>query len=166
MSPGFRLTGTCVSTSECQRRSGALADGSCAAGFGTCCVLRTTGCNLEVSLNSSHVMNPGHPASTTASATCQYRLTKLGSDICFFRLDFISLSLDTPVTSSNWDCSKDKVGRHQDVILNSQQHSQLVFTTPSSRAPPTICGYNTGQHLYLDASYNLDGLCLVCVIID
>ena len=55
-------------------------------------------------------MNPGHPASTTASATCQYRLTKLGSDICFFRLEFIVMSLDIPVTSSNWDCSKDKVG--------------------------------------------------------
>ena len=51
------------------------------------------------------------------------------------------LSLDTPVTSSNWDCSKDK----------------LEFTTPSSTSPPTICGYNTGQHMYLDASYQLTG---------
>lgn len=111
----LRLTGTCVSPSECQGMAGALADGSCAAGFGTCCVLRTSGCGLEVSLNSSHVMNPGHPAATTASATCQYRLTKLGSDICFFRLEFLSLSLDTPVTSSNWDCSKDKVGDETDI---------------------------------------------------
>ena len=106
----FRLTGKCVSASECQGMSGALADGSCAAGFGTCCVIRNIGCGLVVSHNSSHVMNPGYPATTSASATCQYRLTSPGSDICFFRLEFLVLSLDTPVTSSNWDCSKDKVG--------------------------------------------------------
>ena len=29
---------------------------------------------------------------------------------------------------------------------------KMTFTTPSSYTPPTICGYNTGQHIYLDSS--------------
>ena len=29
---------------------------------------------------------------------------------------------------------------------------KMTFTTPSSNAPPTICGYNTGHHIYLDSS--------------
>ena len=33
----------------------------------------------------------------------------------------------------------------------------MQFTTPSAKAPPTICGYNTGQHMYLDASEGLSG---------
>ena len=28
----------------------------------------------------------------------------------------------------------------------------MTFTTPSSYTPPTICGYNTGQHIYLDST--------------
>ena len=64
------------------------------------------------------------------------------------------LSLDTPVTSSNWDCSKDKV-RLMLRVTSSSLMLQLEFITPAARSPPTICGYNTGQHLYLDAGYNL-----------
>ena len=29
---------------------------------------------------------------------------------------------------------------------------QMTFTTPSAYAPPTICGYETGHHIYLDSS--------------
>ena len=28
----------------------------------------------------------------------------------------------------------------------------MTFTTPSAYAPPTICGYETGHHIYLDSS--------------
>ena len=27
-----------------------------------------------------------------------------------------------------------------------------TVTTPGSRSPPTICGFNTGQHMFLDSS--------------
>ena len=135
----FRLTGECYSTSECTARTGGFADGSCASGFGTCCIIRNSGCGLELSYNSSHLQNTGYPSALTDSTSCEYKLIKLHSDICFFRLEFVVFSLDVPVSSTDWDCSKDK----------------LEFSTPSSTSPPSICGYNTGQHMYLDASYQL-----------
>ena len=33
--------------------------------------------------------------------------------------------------------------------------TQVETTTPSSKDPPTICGYNVGQHMYLDGSVGL-----------
>ena len=32
---------------------------------------------------------------------------------------------------------------------------QLEFTTPSTKTPPTICGHNIGQHMYVDSSVRL-----------
>ena len=136
-----RLTGECCTSSECAAKTGGLSDGSCASGFGTCCIISQSGCGGDVTQNSTHLQNTGYPSAYDQSATCLYRLNKLDPDICFFRLDFVVFSLDVTVSASNWDCSKDR----------------LEFTTPSSLAPPTICGYNTGQHMYLDASYQLTG---------
>lgn len=102
-------------------------------------MVRLSGCGGDVRSNSTHIQNTDYPAAFTAATSCSYNLVKIDKEICFFRLEFIQFVLDEPVSSSNWDCSKDKV----------------VFTTPSSRPPPIICGYNTGQHMYMDASYGL-----------
>ena len=133
------LTGVCLKTEECLGHAGSLGDGVCARGFGVCCVVRLAGCGGEVTANSTHIQNTEYPSPTMAATTCTYNLVKINKEVCFFRLDFIQFVLRSPVSSSNWDCSADKV----------------VFTTPSSRPPPVICGYNTGQHMYLDASYGL-----------
>jgi len=135
------LTGTCYSTSECSGQEGGYADGTCASGFGTCCVLRVSGCGGDVTLNSTHIQNTGYSSAYKAAATCTYNLLKVDSEICFFRLDFVVFSLDVPASALEWVCSTDK----------------LEFTTPTAKAPPTICGYNTGQHMYLDASEGLSG---------
>jgi len=135
------LLGTCFSPPECNAKTGSLADGKCASGFGVCCVVRVNGCGGSIINNNTHLENTGYPDKYTEANTCTYNLDKISPDICFIRLDFVNFVLDGPVSavSPNWDCSNDK----------------LVFTTPSSRAPPEICGYNTDQHLYLDASYQL-----------
>ena len=134
-----RLTGICYTSEECLSIDGSLSDGSCASGFGVCCVVRLSGCGANVVSNSTHIQNSDYPAAFQEAGTCSYNLMKEDKEICFFRLDFIQFVLDEPVSSSNWDCSKDK----------------MVVTTPSSRPPPVICGYNTAQHMYLDASYGL-----------
>jgi len=133
------LTGACYKADECLARDGSLSDGSCARGFGVCCVVRMSGCGGDVRSNSTHIQNTNYPSDFTSATTCSYNLVKIDKEICFFRLDFIHFVLEEPVSSSNWDCSADKI----------------VFTTPYSRPPPTICGYNTGQHMFLDASYGL-----------
>ena len=112
-----------------------------ASGFGVCCVIRLNGCGGTVISNNTHLENPSYPDKYKEENTCTYNLEKIDPDICFIRLEFVNFVLDGPVSSvsPNWDCSNDKI----------------AFTTPSSNHPPEICGYNTDQHLYMDASYQL-----------
>jgi len=135
------LLGTCFTPPECVAKTGSLADGNCASGFGVCCVIRVDGCGGALLSNNTHLENPSFPDKYKEATTCTYNLDKVDPDVCFIRLEFVNFVLDGPVSSvsPNWDCHNDKV----------------VFTTPSSKAPPTICGYNTGQHMYMDASYQL-----------
>ena len=92
-------------------------------------------------MNNTHLESPGFPEKYMEATTCTFNLDKTSPDICFIRLEFVEFVIDGPVSSvaPNWDCSND----------------MLAFTTPSSKAPPTVCGYNTGQHMYMDASYQL-----------
>merc|ERR1712013_465427 len=98
------LTGTCYSTSECSGQEGGYADEACASGFGTCCVIRASGCGGDVSLNSTHIQSPGYSSAYKAAATCTYNLLKVDSEICFFRLDFVVFSLNCALgsVSNSW----------------------------------------------------------------
>ena len=105
------LLGTCFSPPECNAKTGSLADGKCASGFGVCCVVRVKGCGGSIINNNTHLENTGYPDKYTEANTCTYNLDKINPDICFIRLDFVNFVLDGPVSavSPNWDCSNDKV---------------------------------------------------------
>ena len=78
--------GTCYSSSECTSKSGS-ADGSCAAGFGVCCVISSSTCGSTVSTNNTYVRNPGYPSSytPTSTGTCSFTIDKVSEDICQLR---------------------------------------------------------------------------------
>ena len=78
--------GTCFSSSECSSKSGS-ADGSCAAGFGVCCVVSTSTCGSTVSTNITYIRNPGYPSSITPTSTgsCAFTIDKASDDICQLR---------------------------------------------------------------------------------
>ena len=79
-------TGTCYTSSECSSRSGS-SDGSCAAGFGVCCVISTSTCGATVSSNNTYIRNPGYPSSYTPTSTgsCTVTVKKMSADICQLR---------------------------------------------------------------------------------
>ena len=109
-----RLTGTCFSPPECQSKTGGFADGACATGFGTCCVILLSECGGSIGENSTHFSSPDYPKVYQTEATCTYTLNKIDTDICFLRLEFINFVLDGPVSSAsfpnqNWDCINDNV---------------------------------------------------------
>jgi len=141
------LTGDCITPGECNDRSG-LIDGSCARGFGTCCIIQDTSGTVSVEYNNTHLQNPGYSSGgaykTAFSYT--YTLNRLSSDICFIRLDFIKFQIagpqvlsETPYTSCSpcygWKCSVD----------------YLTFTTPTMSVPK-VCGDLDGHHMYIDSS--------------
>merc|ERR1711997_646715 len=125
-------TGTCYTSSECTTKSG-LASGSCAAGFGVCCVISTSTCGSTVSTNNTYIRNPGYPSSytPTSTGTCTVTIKKVSDDVCQLRLDFQALSLATAAATGL--CS-----------------DSLAATGDSGQNPPTICGSNTGYHMYVE----------------
>merc|ERR1711997_1069711 len=93
--------GTCLTSSECTSRSG-TASGSCAAGFGVCCVVSTSTCGASVSTNITYIRNPGYPSSVTPTSTgsCTTTIRKVSDNICQLRLDFETMTGYT-VTAAN-----------------------------------------------------------------
>ncbi|TRY69535.1 hypothetical protein TCAL_07618 [Tigriopus californicus] len=118
--------GTCYTAEECSERNG-IAEGQCADGLGVCCIFEITTCGGNVVENCTLVSG-----TRLNGQTCMFTLTQCSSDICFFRLDFDSLTLGSTLPS-NGDCSSDTIS----------------FSAPTV---PILCGSLSGQHIYLPAS--------------
>jgi len=125
--------GTCYTSSECTAKGGS-SDGNCAAGFGVCCVITTSTCSASISANTTYIRNPGYPSSYTpsSSGSCTYTINKVSDDICQLRLDFQTFSGFT-TTTPNGGCS-----------------DSFAVAGQTGKDPPTICGTNTGYHMYVE----------------
>jgi len=131
------LKGVCMTTTECQGTG--TSDGNCAASFGVCCVIRVSVCGGIASSNSTYIENPSYPSAFKTTGDCSYTVTRVQTDICQIRLDFFSVVLQQP-TSTTGSCTN--------TILTSTQGSTGVTF---QNTPPALCGTLTGQHLYMDA---------------
>jgi len=125
--------GTCYTSSECTTKGGS-SDGNCAAGFGVCCVITTSTCSSSISTNTTYIRNPNYPSTYTASSasTCSYTVNKVSDDVCQLRLDFQTFS--GFYTGTSGACGVD------DFEVSGQ----------TGYNPPTICGTNTGYHMYVE----------------
>jgi len=124
--------GTCLSSNECSAVSG-TASGTCADGFGVCCVL-SIGCGGSTSTNNTYLTQ----SSTTSSSSCSYTVCPASTDICQIRIDFEKFVVAgaSTTTGKKGQCSDDS----------------LTISNPSGPNPPLVCGTLTGQHMYIDAS--------------
>ena len=118
-------------TSPCHLQSG-QAEGSCASGFGTCCVMRLITCGGVVTTNVTQLQNPSFPATYSVPGTCVYLVKRQTENICQIRLDFDKLSLGYS-SSSPTGC----VTGTTDI---------LSFSTPNKVDYPSVCGDVSGQH--------------------
>jgi len=123
--------GTCYSASECSSRGGQIS-GSCAAGFGACCVF-VFNAGGTISENCSYIQNPTFPAQDTASAAQTYTISKCNNDVCFLRLDFETFTTQGPTLTTEAN--------------GGQCLDQLAITTSTSQNVPIICGSNAGEIL-------------------
>jgi len=122
--------GTCYPRNQCQQLGG-IAGGTCASGFGVCCVFQKT-CNTETTQNVTYFVNPEYPGTYDGSIECPIQVQKVDSNICQFRLDFEEFTLAQP--------------EPVDHICESD-----IFVVAGGRPVPPICGENAGQHMYVDA---------------
>lgn len=138
--------GTCMKASECSSKDG-LVSGSCASGFGSCCLIYNKACGNEIlTHNITYLLNPGYPASYSTASTCTWTMEKVSLDICYIRLDFDQLTIANPDTTGNaGTCTTD-------LFQGSNAKTGTAVASNTKLSP--ICGINDGQHMYLDAGVN------------
>ncbi|XP_064535248.1 uncharacterized protein LOC135426172 [Drosophila montana] len=126
-----RRLGNCLNAYEC-RQKGGQAKGECAMGFGVCCVFVAT-CNGTISNNLTYIVSPEFPSFMPSNFTgCQLSVKMMSEDISQLRLDLYHFSLGQPNRRTGV-CDGD------------------VFNiTGGPTGPFTLCGQNSGQHLYYD----------------
>ncbi|XP_063852275.1 uncharacterized protein LOC135095399 [Scylla paramamosain] len=141
--------GTCFSQKECDGLGGS-ASGTCANGFGVCCVLTVT-CGKTISVNNTYFVNENHPGTITYTGADYDSLGHLQSTAnlygtpstcyvtleppygtCQILLEFVDFELSGPTQG---DCTNDTF-----VVHGANPGCDI----------PTLCGNNAGQHMYVD----------------
>jgi len=143
--------GTCYSSSECSDKGG-KSKGSCAAGFGVCCLwLLNTETDLTVTQNNTYIQNPGFPSSLTDAKSLSYTVQKCSDDICFLRMDFEQFDLIGPANSLESDGTSTIPAVGGPGVPNGGECTtdKIEVTSTVTGFVPTICGDNAGQHLYI-----------------
>merc|ERR1711971_69414 len=149
--------GTCYTAEECEDNSG-TASGSCADGYGVCCIF-SINCGGTSSQNLTMFMS-----NNVEAGACSAEICKVNSDIVQLRLDFTSFVLSNPAAGVATSMG----------LLNGQQHlagagvfytingqcneDSFTVSSPGSVGSPEICGVNTGDHMYIDASDSCNSL--------
>ncbi|XP_076311031.1 uncharacterized protein LOC143225463 isoform X2 [Tachypleus tridentatus] len=125
-------TGTCYSALDCIGKGGNFS-GSCAKGFGVCCLF-TQSCGGSVSVNNTYFVNPGYPSPSSRNEFCSMTVKKISSNICQLRLDLEQYDTVGPdlITGT---CRVDSFS------VSGQDINSIV---------PVLCGKNSGQHVYVE----------------
>lgn len=136
--------GTCFTASECSAKGGS-SSGTCASSFGVCCVF-SLACGGSTSANNSYAIISSFNVATDTSP-CTYTFCKSTSDVCKLRIDYTTMEIAGPRTVT-------AAGNVQtdSTITGDCETDTLTVTNPDGRAPPVICGFNTGQHMWVPAS--------------
>ncbi|XP_059079183.1 uncharacterized protein LOC131877512 isoform X2 [Tigriopus californicus] len=145
---GGARNGTCYTKEECQAKGGSFS-GSCASGFGVCCTFQlkcggTTSQEFSYLIQSSTSMSP-------SSGSCTYKICRSSDEICRIRLDFITFSIAGPVAGTTVTKAAGAISTLGGAIGDCTKDSFSV-TSPGQSGSPVICGFNSGQHMIVDAS--------------
>jgi len=142
--------GTCYTESECSDRGGSNA-GSCAQGFGVCCTFISR-CGASVAENCTYFESNGGE-----TGGCSLEICPCSSNICQMRLDFINFMITGPSTSTVTikGTLNGVITPGVDPAYTTQTQCLTdTFTvtglSTGQNSPPTICGINTGEHMYAD----------------
>jgi len=131
--------GTCYTNQECEDKGGTI-QGSCAAGFGVCCVFIVDESGDTIDQNCTYIQNEGFPSAFTGTGSVTYTINKCSEDVCKLRLDFETFSIQGTGNTVEFDGA-----------ANAQTCVDTFdITTNTRQSIPQICGQNTGQHIYVD----------------
>merc|ERR1711997_394516 len=145
---GASRNGTCYTAEECSTKGGA-SDGSCASGFGVCCVFALS-CGGSASENQTYLIQS---SVTTLTSPCKYTICPSSTDICRIRFDFTTMVLAGAVAGSITAAATavGAAGTLNGPNVGDCTDDQFSISGGLGRGSPTICGTNTGYHMIVDA---------------
>merc|ERR1711971_462689 len=145
---GASRNGTCYTAEECSNKGG-TSDGSCASGFGVCCIFALS-CGGSASENQTYLIQS---SVTTLTSPCKYTICPSGTDICRIRFDFTTLVLASAVAGSITAAATavGAAGTLNGPLIGDCVDDQFSISGGLGRGSPTICGTNTGYHMIVDA---------------
>merc|ERR1711981_32123 len=137
----------------CTSSSSTFPMGNCASGFGVCCVFSSSTCGSTISENCTYITNPGYPNTYSTTGSCAWTVEKVNSDICQLRLEFNTLAMNvmpsnTIAANSNYGCCGSSCATLN--IVTSTPTDSFIAKGQTGFNPPTICGINTGYHMYME----------------
>jgi len=141
--------GTCYTSTECSDKGGKQS-GSCASGFGVCCLFTKETCGDDINQNQTYIRNEDFPTALSGASlsACSFTVNKCDSEICRVRLDFEQFTILGPASTASLDTVA--------ACIDSFEVSGLT----TGNTVPKICGENMGQHMYFEigsgASDNAD----------
>lgn len=143
---GTTYYGNCFTEQEC-KSNGGTKDGTCADGFGVCCI-KTISSGESSNLNMTVITTTGSTTATAAGAH-QFQICPASDDICRIRFDFTAFVLSAPVTTPGTLATANGK-KIQGASIGDCVDDQFSISS-SSGGTPIICGTNTGQHMIVDS---------------
>lgn len=145
--------GTCYTEEECEEKGG-VGKGSCAEGYGVCCVF-TLACGGSRAENMTYFESN----SQSAFGACNAKICKCNTKVCQLRLDFLTFVIAGPDTATDSSflslgglASSESAGTAKYTQYGQCLSDSFAVTSVGNKGTPTICGTNTGYHMYVDAS--------------
>lgn len=138
--------GTCFTSAECSNIGGA-SSGSCADGFGVCCVVKLTKGGTSSSVNNTYIVQTAFTAGSS-----KYEICPCSDDICRIKFDFSTFTLTGPVTGLGSIIMAGGTVTAMGTSMGDCTVDTFQILTSDGRATPLICGTNPNQHMFIDVS--------------
>merc|ERR1719483_1893628 len=142
---GTSRNGTCYTAEECSTKGG-TNDGTCASGFGVCCIFALS-CGGSASENQTYLVQS---SVTTLTSPCSYTICPCSSNICRIRFDFTTMVLASAVAGTAVAVAT-AANSLNGQLIGDCVDDQFSISGGLSGGTPTICGTNTGYHMIIDA---------------
>jgi len=143
---GATMNGTCYTSEECSSKSG-KNDGSCASGFGVCCVF-SLACGGTASENQTYLTQT---SATAVASPCTYTICPCSSNICRIRYDFTTFVLANAVQGTTSVGAIPAAGSLTSGALGDCTTDTFSINGAIGVASPIICGTNSGYHMIIDS---------------
>merc|ERR1712038_957820 len=145
---GATRNGTCYTAEECSTKGGA-SDGSCASGFGVCCMFALS-CGGSAPENQTYLIQS---SVTSLTSPCTYTICPCSTNICRIRYDFETFVLANQVAGTTVHGAVSITTRIEAIgDCTTDSFSISGGATGGTGGSPVICGTNTGYHMIVDSA--------------